>query len=192
MFAFLCTLETVSFVKTLFEVLQNNSYIPAPPKPTTPLPAEPIKQISPPKPTTQPKPIIQTKSISPPKQVSLPKPNNPPRQGSISPVIQSSVPKSTNPPLRSSISPQQSNLPSPPRPVNERLLSTDESLRPQAAEVGLSFIKTYETEKMYMYYRRPGPYGYVILFYVYNYPKAGNFLTKNTIHKIIPSLETKK
>ncbi|XP_028406262.1 RNA-binding protein 26-like [Dendronephthya gigantea] len=126
--------ETVSFVKTLFEVLQNNSYIPAPPKPTTPLPVEPTKQISPPKPITQPKPIIQPKPITPPKQVSPPKPSNTPGQRSISPVKQNNTPKSINPPPKTSISPQQSNPPSPPRPVNKRLLSTDETLRPQAAE----------------------------------------------------------
>lgn len=58
-------------MKTLFEVLQNNSYIPAPPTPSTPVP-EP------------------------------PKPSNPPTS---------------------------------PKPMGKRLLSTDETLRPQAAEV---------------------------------------------------------
>ena len=79
----LFSLDTVSFVNTLFEVLQNNSYIPAPPTPTTPLP-------EPPKPSIPPEP---------------PKPSNPP---------------------------------APPKPVAKRLLSTEESLRPQAAEVNCS------------------------------------------------------
>ena len=88
----LFSLDTVSFVNTLFEILQNNSYIPAPPTPTTPLP-------EPPKPSIPPEP---------------PKPSNPPAP------------------------PKPSNPPAPPKPVAKRLLSTEESLRPQAAEVNCS------------------------------------------------------
>lgn len=161
-------LDTVSFVKTLFEVLQDNSYIPAPPKPTTPLPAELPKQISPPKPInppkvanlpkqistpktvnpprqiSPPKPVNPQRQISPPKlvnpprQVSPPKPSNPPKQRSVSPK-RNNTQKPSNPPPRTSVSPQQLDPPLSPRPANKRLLNTDESLRPQAAEVWLLF-----------------------------------------------------
>ena len=131
--------ETVSFVKTLFEVLQDNSYIPAPPKPTTPLPAEPSKQISPPKASNPPKQISPPKhsnlpkTSNPPKPSNPPKQANPPKQSSILPQ-QSNSQKQSNPLPKVSVSPQQPNPPLSPRPVSKRLLSTDESLRPQAAE----------------------------------------------------------
>jgi hypothetical protein len=156
-------LETVSFVKTLFEVLQNNSYIPAPPKPTITLPAEPRKQISPPKASNPPKQISPPKASNPPKQISPPKASNPPKQISppkaSNPPKQISPPKASNSPAQSSISPKQNNTqkqsntppkpsvppqqPNPPlspRPLHKRLLSTDESLRPQAAEVKLVYL----------------------------------------------------
>jgi hypothetical protein len=144
-------LETVSFVKTLFEVLQNNSYIPAPPKPTITLPAEPRKQISPPKASNLPKQISPPKAINPPKQISPPKASNPPKQisppkasnspaqSSISPK-QNNTQKQSNTPPKPSVPPQQPNPPLSPRPLHKRLLSTDESLRPQAAEVKLVYL----------------------------------------------------
>ena len=36
------------------------------------------------------------------------------------------------------------------------------------------------------------PVNYVMLCYVYNYPKAGHSLTKNTVHTSIPSVEKMK
>jgi hypothetical protein len=132
-------LETVSFVKTLFEVLQNNSYIPAPPKPTITLPAEPRKQISPPKASNPPKQISPPKASNPPKQISPPKASNSPAQSSISPK-QNNTQKQSNTPPKPSVPPQQPNPPLSPRPLHKRLLSTDESLRPQAAEVKLVYL----------------------------------------------------
>lgn len=138
-------------MKTLFEVLQDHSYIPVAPKPTTLLPSEPSKLIipsakatNPPAQLTPPKQMPTPKASKFPKQISPPKPSNAVTQSSVA-SSEINVLEPSNPPQKADLSPQQSNPPFSPKPVNNRLLSTDESLRPQAAEVGLLYFLMYRT-----------------------------------------------
>ncbi|XP_046853360.1 RNA-binding protein 27-like isoform X3 [Xenia sp. Carnegie-2017] len=127
--------NTVSFVKTLFEALKNNSYIPVAPKSVTPLLNETSKQVTPPmySLSTTPEPTNAAPESNVSKQISPPKLIKQTGENEILPG-QASGAKPGHFSTKDNVSLQHLNKPPSPRPDNKRVLSTDESFRPQAEE----------------------------------------------------------
>lgn len=126
----------MSFVKTLFEALKNNSYIPVAPKSITPLPNDISKQVTPPMHglSTTPEPMKAAPESNVSKQISPPKLIKQTGESEILPGQVSGV-KPAHFSTKDNVSLQHLNEPPSPRPDNKRVLSTDESFRPQAEEV---------------------------------------------------------